>query len=77
MIKCIYILNIGSVCSIVIPGLFNKRLYIYLKLCFMHWPLDASFRMVSLFCFLYKIIIIAGFEKPDNYFELSKYSFYP
>ncbi|XP_065668532.1 sphingomyelin phosphodiesterase 4 isoform X4 [Hydra vulgaris] len=39
-------LPMAHLARVIVPGLFNKRLYIYLKLCFMHWPLDTSFRMV-------------------------------
>jgi len=32
--------------SMFVPAMLQKKLYIFLKRCFTHWPLDGSFRMI-------------------------------
>lgn len=35
-------------CRVVVQRFVQQKLYLFLQHCFGHWPLDASFRAVSL-----------------------------
>lgn len=54
----------------IIPQFLQKKLYCFLRHCFSHWPLDSSFRYVSIFPFMFELVFFCV-----NY-TVMYYSFY-
>lgn len=73
--KC-YVLKVTNnliSCRFIIPQFLQKKLYHFLHHCFSHWPLDPSFRIVSILTILF-VDILCRNKKKHSYFLSSIFS---